>query len=591
MTRHKLLSWALSLVMALTVFSIPVGGVYAEADGPQPVAFALAYWANDGEDLVPITQSEVNLSEIDPFLSVCGQFDDEQWQDFDTERYTIIWKNKSPDTAKAAYWDENDMLFVPTVNDEGVQEFQWSNGTELMPRKAGTVNLEVSIYNENNDPVSPPISLAIIVEETDLPQYCIAINQWNEATQESTPIPVQNGTVDFSKLVGENSLCVCSDEFKGEENPWEICNLEDQKIEWHNNSTDVAVVRIYDEEMDEFVRCDSDTFQANEIRIEPISDGPAQFTVDVYSDREEDASLVATIPITVNITPKDVDRAKYKPFLDWYDLVWYADVDELAVWGEYPNYEDYNSDMEGEFPVITADDMKKLKIEAIAGGISKEAILNQDYHEFHAKIAKVALGSKVTVKYTMGTYTKTETLVASKRVNPKVTVKSYVYNGKYRKASVTVKVGKTTLKPGKDYTLASKSLKNVGRAYYELYNPNDRFNKYRFYKEGYFKTNPKGTSLKKLKRAKKAFTATWAKQATRMSTSRITGYQIQYSTSKKFTKKTTKLVTVKGYATTSKKIKKLKKKKTYYVRVRTYKKVGKITYYSTWSKAKAVKTK
>lgn len=52
-----------------------------------------------------------------------------------------------------------------------------------------------------------------------------------------------------------------------------------------------------------------------------------------------------------------------------------------------------------------------------------------------------------------------------------------------------------------------------------------------------------------------------------------------------------KTVTVKGYTKTSKKISKLKKKKTYYVRVRTYKKVGKTTFYSTWSKTKHIKTK
>ena len=75
-----------------------------------------------------------------------------------------------------------------------------------------------------------------------------------------------------------------------------------------------------------------------------------------------------------------------------------------------------------------------------------------------------------------------------------------------------------------------------------------------------------------------------------MSKTRITGYQIQLATNSKFTKGK-KLVTVKGYATTSKKVKKLKKKKKYFVRIRTYKKVGKITYYSGWSKAKSIKTK
>ena len=69
----------------------------------------------------------------------------------------------------------------------------------------------------------------------------------------------------------------------------------------------------------------------------------------------------------------------------------------------------------------------------------------------------------------------------------------------------------------------------------------------------------------------------------------MNGYQIQYSTSSKMTK--AKKVTVKSNSATSKTIKKLKSKKTYYVQLRTYKKVGKTTYYSGWSKVKKVKVK
>lgn len=96
---------------------------------------------------------------------------------------------------------------------------------------------------------------------------------------------------------------------------------------------------------------------------------------------------------------------------------------------------------------------------------------------------------------------------------------------------------------------------------------------------------PKGTSVSKLQKSRKAFTVKWKKQTTQ-----TTGYQIQYSTNSKF-KKGKKTVTIKKNKTTSKKIGKLKAKKKYYVRVRTYKTVGKIKYYSSWSKAKSVKVK
>lgn len=66
------------------------------------------------------------------------------------------------------------------------------------------------------------------------------------------------------------------------------------------------------------------------------------------------------------------------------------------------------------------------------------------------------------------------------------------------------------------------------------------------------------------------------------------GYQIKLSTSKKFTKKTTKTVKVKSSKST---VKKLKSKKKYYVKVRAYKTQNGKTVYSAWSKIKTVKTK
>lgn len=66
------------------------------------------------------------------------------------------------------------------------------------------------------------------------------------------------------------------------------------------------------------------------------------------------------------------------------------------------------------------------------------------------------------------------------------------------------------------------------------------------------------------------------------------GYEVQYSTSKKFTKKTT---TTKTSKKTSYTAKKLKAKKTYYVRVRAYKKVSGTKIYSAWSTAVKIKTK
>lgn len=98
------------------------------------------------------------------------------------------------------------------------------------------------------------------------------------------------------------------------------------------------------------------------------------------------------------------------------------------------------------------------------------------------------------------------------------------------------------------------------------------------------KVNPAGVKITSAKSAASGkVTVKWKKNA------KVSGYEIQYSTSKKFAKAAAKSRKVKKAAKTSETISKLKKGKTYYVRVRTYKKVAGKTYYSVWSGKKKVK--
>ena len=97
-------------------------------------------------------------------------------------------------------------------------------------------------------------------------------------------------------------------------------------------------------------------------------------------------------------------------------------------------------------------------------------------------------------------------------------------------------------------------------------------------------TKPGKTSITKAVRAKnnRSIKLTLKKAGT------ATGYQIKYSTSKKFGKKVTKTVNTKKNKAV---IKKLNAKKTYYIKARAYRKTGKSKKYGSWSKVKTVKVK
>ncbi len=93
-----------------------------------------------------------------------------------------------------------------------------------------------------------------------------------------------------------------------------------------------------------------------------------------------------------------------------------------------------------------------------------------------------------------------------------------------------------------------------------------------------------GTRVTKVKAAKKKLTVTLKKNL------KVDGYQIQYSTNKKFKK--AKTVKINKAKTVKKVIKKLKSGKKYYIRVRAFKKINGKVQYSKWAKyKKAVKVK
>ena len=169
--------------------------------------------------------------------------------------------------------------------------------------------------------------------------------------------------------------------------------------------------------------------------------------------------------------------------------------------------------------------------------------------------------------------------VVSATPSVKLSTSKYTYNGKVKKPSVKVYVKGKALNKDNYSVSYGKGRKNVGKYTVKVTLKND----YAGSKTVSFKINPKGTSIKHLKKGVRAFKPTWKKQ-----TRQISGYQVQYSTKKNFKSAKIKAVSSKKKSTW---VIKKKAHKRYYVRIRTYKKVGKAKYYSSWSSAKSVKTK
>ena len=136
------------------------------------------------------------------------------------------------------------------------------------------------------------------------------------------------------------------------------------------------------------------------------------------------------------------------------------------------------------------------------------------------------------------------------------------------KASYTVK----KLKSGKDYQVKVRAYAGSNQGSYS----------------SVVKTATKVAAgkLKALKSAKSGtLTVTWTKL------SGADGYQLYLSTSKKFTSKSTKKVTVKKGKTVKTTVKGLKKNKTCYVKLRGYKTVNNKKVYGTFSSVKSIKIK
>lgn len=197
--------------------------------------------------------------------------------------------------------------------------------------------------------------------------------------------------------------------------------------------------------------------------------------------------------------------------------------------------------------------------------------------------AKIKITASSTSKYNSAT--KTIKVVITEKPLQTISCKSTItktYGSKKFNLGAEVKVGngKLTYKSSnKDVVTVSKdgkvTIKGVGYAYITVTaSETSKYNETK--KKILIKVNPQKVSVKSLKKTSSTkATLKWKADK------KVSGYIIEYSTSKKFTKKTTKTVTLKKNSTTAKTITGLKTGKTYYVRIRSYK-TGDVKVYSSW---------
>ncbi len=449
---------------------------------------------------------------------------------------------------------------------------------------------------------------------------------------ESTVVYVENRNADITRMTVEDTKVV-------------VCSFDENEIHIHgvgpgkttitvtssNNATGVLNVEVkvpetyafsldYDDDkhleeiyVDSFdPERDSTIVQLNGLVTEVRSEDESIVSIDDYEDYKYGGAIGAftytpkaagktefvikdffgnELRIPVEFTQKGLDEARYLPFFIAYESNIFSVAGENYIRASLPD---------DEYLGITEEDLKNITISASGDGVDVVDVAGEKdaseaesiWYNYEAKLGRKAIWKekfKVTLK--LGEASFTTDIISKKSVdtkNVKATVSDVIYTGKSCEPKPVVKINGVSLKIDKDFSFWCDNNKNVGKANMVIYDT--KTCPYSFYKELSFKINPKGTTMNKPTAQKKALTAKWKTLSTKMSKSRITGYQVQVATNSKFTKNK-KLVTVKGYTKKSVKVTKLKAKTTYYVRVRTYMNVKGKNYYSKWSAYKKIKTK
>lgn len=213
---------------------------------------------------------------------------------------------------------------------------------------------------------------------------------------------------------------------------------------------------------------------------------------------------------------------------------------------------------------------------------SKNLTVECTKHSFQQKsINKATKSANGKINYACKYCGTTKSTVVYRPSSMKLSAKTFTYNGKVKKPTVKViNVQGKEISPDYYTVKYAEGRKNVG-SYKVTVTMKD---KYKATYTATFKVNPKATNISRLTKGNGKIVVKWSKR-----TQQVTGYQIRYSTSSSFSNY--KTATVAKNKTTKTTLKNLKHNKTYYVKVRTYKTVNGVKYYSKWSNKKSVKTR
>ena len=253
------------------------------------------------------------------------------------------------------------------------------------------------------------------------------------------------------------------------------------------------------------------------------------------------------------------------------------------------NLETEDTEVEVPVQVYKGSDLKPVPTVTVDGDT---LIRDKDYTVSYEN--NINAGTATIIITGIGDYTGriSKSFIINKAVN-KISAKSFVktYSTKQQSFETGAKVsnGTPSFKSNSNSVTVSKSgkvtikAKFIGKAAITITAPETK-NYKKSTKNITVTVNPTKTALSSVSSPSAGkMTVKWKKNSVG------TGYQIQFSTSSKFVKPTS--VTITKNTMTTRNIGSLAKGKKYYVRIRTYKTVGKTKFYSAWSAAKSVTIK